>query len=278
MAIAPSAWWQQVFNRVDRALELPTEARAADVARAHAEDPELGAAVEALLNDAEAAHYFESPAAEFAAPYLACVSGDERAATPGSRVGPYRLLRQIGAGGMGTVYLAERADRQYEKRVALKLISAYRGGSERAVRRFIEERQILAALDHPNIAHLLEGGVTDEGLPWFAMEYVEGTPIDQYCSERNLTIERRLVLFCDVCAAVQYAHRNLVVHRDLKPANILVTADGSVKLLDFGIAKLLSPDGPDGPAALTLTGERLLTPLYASPEQVRGDPISTASD
>jgi serine/threonine-protein kinase len=194
-------------------------------------------------------------------------------------VGAYRILRELGRGGMGTVYLAERADNQYRKRVALKVLPGWSAANERLVRRFVEERQILAALDHPDIARLFDGGVSSEGLPWFAMEYVEGAPIDRYCDERRLPIEERLELFCRVCAAVQYAHRNLVVHRDLKPANILVTPEGRVKLLDFGIAKLLASDGADASAAsLTMTGERLMTPLYASPEQVRGNPITTASD
>jgi tetratricopeptide (TPR) repeat protein len=179
---------------------------------------------------------------------------------------------------MGTVYLAERADDQYKKRVALKLLRARSARDEHGIRRFREERQILAALDHSDIARLLDGGVTADGLPWFAMEYVEGVPIDRYCDERRLSVETRLELFCRVCAAVQYAHRNLVVHRDLKPANILVTADGGVKLLDFGIAKLLVDSAAGVPASLTATGERLMTPLYASPEQLRGDSVSTASD
>ena len=215
---------------------------------------------------------------EFAAPLLANLPADLDPSAAGSPIGPYRILQEIGHGGMGTVYLAERADNQYQKIVALKLLRGWSAGDERLVRRFLEERQILAGLDHPDIARLFDGGVTPDGLPWFAMEYVEGVPIDRYCDERRLPIEGRLELFCRVCAAVQYAHRNLVVHRDLKPANILVTADGGVKLLDFGIAKLLGGDGPDAAASLTATGERLMTPLYASPGQIRGDPISTASD
>jgi serine/threonine-protein kinase len=175
---------------------------------------------------------------------------------------------------MGAVYVAERADDQYRKRVALKLIR--RGLDEpHLVRRFLEERQILASLDHPNIARLLDGGVSDEGLPWFAMEYVEGLPIDRYCDAHRLPIDRRLRLFIDVCEAVQYAHRNLVVHRDLKPSNVLVTEAGEVKLLDFGIARLLEGGEAMG---LTQTGLRLMTPEYASPEQVRGERVSTASD
>ncbi|MDP9206684.1 MAG: tetratricopeptide repeat protein, partial [Gemmatimonadota bacterium] len=174
--------------------------------------------------------------------------------------------------------MAERSDDQYQKRVALKVLPlpSWRAGDDRPIQRFLEERQILAALEHPGIAGLVDGGVTPEGLPWFAMELVDGVKIDRYCDEHSLSVEDRLELFCQVCAAVQYAHRNLVVHRDLKPANILVTADGRIRLLDFGIAKLIG--GDTAATDLAASGERLLTPLYASPEQIRGEPTSTASD
>jgi eukaryotic-like serine/threonine-protein kinase len=194
----------------------------------------------------------------------------------GRTVGPYRIMRELGRGGMGAVYLAERED-QFRKRVAIKVLPPGMGTRE-SVWRFLEERQILASLDHRGIARLLDGGVTEDGLPYYVMEYVEGTPIDAFCDAQRLTIDERLRLFCEVCEAVQYAHRNLVVHRDLKPGNILVTAaDGQIKLLDFGIAKLL---GPGRIADITLTGPgaRPMTPEYASPEQVLGRPISTASD
>lgn len=263
-------------------LERSREERAAYVEDAAGGDAALRDAVAALLADADAATFFESPALEFAAPFLAELPPDRPAdldpAAAGSPIGPYRILREIGHGGMGTIYLAERADRQYEKTVALKLLRGWSAANEHLVRRFLEERQILAALDHPDIARLLDGGVTPDGLPWFAMEYVDGVPIDRYCDERRLSIESRLELFCRTCAAVQYAHRNLVVHRDLKPANILVTAEGGVKLLDFGIAKLLGTDAVDASASLTVTGERVMTLQYASPEQIRGDPITTACD
>jgi len=230
-----------------------------------------------LLANADAVTFLDSPAAEFAAPFFGEALLGVEGTPDGFQIGAYRILREIGHGGMGTVYLAERADNQYQKRVAVKLLPRWSATNERLVRRFVDERQILAALDHPDIARLLDGGVTADGLPWFAMEYVDGVPIDVYCSQQGLTIERRLELFCRVCAAVQYAHRNLIVHRDLKPANILVTTDGGVKLLDFGIAKLLV-EGAEAPVALTLTAERMMTPLYASPEQLRGEPISTLSD
>ncbi|NNF59162.1 MAG: serine/threonine protein kinase, partial [Rhodothermaceae bacterium] len=192
----------------------------------------------------------------------------------GEQVGPYRIEREIGMGGMGTVYRAERHDGQFEQTVALKLIK--RGmDSEAVVQRFQAERQLLARLEHPHIARLLDGGLHADGRPYFCMEYVEGEPITAYCDARALPVEARLRLFEDVCAAVRYAHQNLVVHRDLKPSNILVTTEGTVKLLDFGIAKLLD-DEADG--LLTRTGERVLTPAYAAPEQVRGAPVTTATD
>ena len=192
----------------------------------------------------------------------------------GERLGAYRLVRRVGRGGMADVYLAERADGQFERRVAVKLLR--RGlDTDDIVRRFLAERQILSSLSHPNIAHVLDGGVTSGGLPYFVMEYVEGTPIDVWCDRHGADLRERLRLFCDVGRAVHHAHRSLVVHRDLKPSNILVDESGTVKLLDFGIAKLLA-DEAGGEA--TRTGMRAMTPAYASPEQVRGDPITTASD
>ena len=195
------------------------------------------------------------------------------ATAEGTRIGPYRIVGEAGHGGMGTVYLAER-DEPYHQRVALKLVRGAVSLDDHLVRRFIEERQILASLEHPRIARLLDGGITAEGLPWFALEYIEGIPIDRYVEQHRSPIEARIELFLAVCDAVQYAHRHLVVHRDLKPSNILVTADGQVKLLDFGIAKLVA----GGQHAETRTGLRLMTPEYASPEQVRGEPVTVASD
>src|SRR6516164_3800588 len=177
---------------------------------------------------------------------------------------------------MGKVYLAARADDAYQQQVAIKLMRADFGHGEAMMVRFSTERQILANLNHPNIARLLDGGMTAEGLPYLVMEYVKGVPLDEYCRQGRIRIERRLQLFCTVCAAVEYAHKNLVVHRDIKPANILVTAEGVPKLLDFGIAKLL--DGELGNRGLTQADERLMTPDYASPEQLRGEPITTATD
>ena len=196
----------------------------------------------------------------------------------GRRIGPYRIVRTIGQGGMGAVYLAERADEQYRGRVAIKLGNAL-FATPLAIERLRAERQILASLEHPNIARLLDGGTTAEGMPYLIMEYIEGVAIDVYCDQRRLSVRERLELFRDVCSAVHYAHQRLVVHRDLKPSNILVTSDGRAKLLDFGIAKLL--DEADDAAAIaqrTVAEQRMLSPAFASPEHITGQPITTASD
>ena len=197
---------------------------------------------------------------------------------PGDAIGPYRIVRLIGSGGMGMVYLAERADGEFSQQVALKIIR--RGmNSEEILRRFKAERQILAGLNHPNIARLFDGGITAGGLPYFTLEYIEGHPIDYHCDENKLSLEKRLELFLTVCDAVEYAQRNLIVHRDLKPGNILVTTASEIKLLDFGIAKLLSGgDQTEMYADMTKTGVRMMTPRYASPEQILGKSVTTASD
>jgi serine/threonine-protein kinase len=236
----------------------------------------MRAEIEALLRSHdEAAGYFDALGAEVARRGLLEV---EAASREQIRIDNYRTLQVIGHGGMGTVFLAERADGQYDHRVALKLI---RLGidSDAAVRRFLAERQIVARLDHPNIARLLDGGVTGEGRPYFVMEYVAGRPITDHCDESRLSIEARLRLFLALGGAVQYAHGHLVVHRDLKPGNVLVTADGQVKLLDFGIAKLLEGDREAGDVSLlTRTRERVLTPAHAAPEQILGEAVTTAVD
>ena len=219
----------------------------------------------------EGLRFLESPAIAFVSPIIAA-SGDGTG-MDGRVVGPYRIVRELARGGMGAVYLAERCDGQFEHRVALKLIK--RGmDSDEILRRFLAERQILARLNHPHIARFYDGGVTAEGQPWFAMEYVPGRPLTRHCEERRLGVAERLRLFQDVCDAVRYAHQNLVVHRDLKPSNILVSEAGEVKLLDFGIAKLLE----SGDDQLTRTELRALTPEYAAPEQLRGEPVTTATD
>src|SRR5262245_28756322 len=193
------------------------------------------------------------------------------------RVGPYRLIREIGRGGMGTVLLAVRSDDAFQKRVAIKVLR--RGmDTDAIVGRFRHERQILASLEHPHIASLLDGGTTDDGLPYFVMEYVDGQLVTDYCDAKALDTTSRLELFRKICAAVQHAHQNLVIHRDIKPANVLVTSDGTPKLLDFGIAKLLNPDPGVQTLAATIAGSPLMTPEYASPEQVRGETVTTATD
>ena len=263
--------WQRVKQLFNQALELTTTEREAALARADREDPALRAEVEALLAADEAAvNPLENPVSELTARLL--THGAD--AQIGRRIGRHRLQREIGRGGMGTVYLAVRDDGQYQEQVAIKLIQ--RGmDTDAIIDRFLTERQILADLDHPNIARLLDGGITDNGLPYFVMEYIEGVPIDVYCDTHRLTITQRLKLFQAVCAAVHAAHRRLIVHCDLKPTNILVTEDGATKLVDFGVAKLLDPErDPDAPTG----ADRLLTPGYASPEQIRGEPLSTASD
>ncbi len=194
----------------------------------------------------------------------------------GRRVGPYRLVKKLAAGGMGAVYVAERADQQYEKQVAIKVV---RPGmdTENILQRFLQERQVLAALDHPNIARMLDGGTTPEGMPYLVMEYVDGgVPIDTYCDQKRLDVRQRLELFRTVCNALQYAHQNLIVHRDIKPQNILVTPDGTAKLLDFGIAKQLDPAAHRG-TELTVDSAPM-TPEYASPEQVKNEPVTTSTD
>jgi len=198
-------------------------------------------------------------------------------ANHGRRIGAYRVLRELGRGGMGVVYLAERDDGQYQQRVAVKLLRAS-PDAEELRRRFLAERQILASLKHRGIAQLIDGGVTDGQLPFLVMEYVDGVPITTYCDRRKLGIDARLELFHDVCSAVHYAHQNLIIHRDIKPGNILVSPDGGVKLLDFGIAKLLNPALGPADQPLTRTELRAMTPEYASPEQVRGEVVTTASD
>ncbi|MCA9297760.1 MAG: serine/threonine protein kinase, partial [Phycisphaerales bacterium] len=189
----------------------------------------------------------------------------------GRQIGAYEIKEKIGVGGSGTVFRADRVD-DFRQRVAIKII---RSGltSEEIVRRFKTERRVLANLQNEHIARLIDAGVTSEGLPYLVMEFVDGEPIDEYCRRARLSVEDRLKLFCDVCAGVHAAHRNLVVHRDLKPSNILVTSDGVVKLVDFGIAKILEPD-----AERTVTEQRMLTPRYASPEQITGRAVTTASD
>ena len=259
------------------ALERPERERPTFVAGACGGDETLLHEVESLLAaHAGAGEFLEESG--LAATGAADVVAAAQAALPGAagrRIGPYRILRELGHGGMGVVYLAERADAAFEKQVAIKVV---RGGFAGAslMQRFREERRILATLEHPNIARLLDGGATEDGLPYLVMEYVDGIPLDEYSQARALSVAQRLLLFRQVCAAVQYAHQRLVIHRDLKARNILVTPDGTPKLLDFGIAKLLEPGL--APEEQTRTGFRALTLEGASPEQARGEPLTVTSD
>jgi eukaryotic-like serine/threonine-protein kinase len=265
------------FRRVDAifdaVLDVPAGEQTAFVERACGGDTEMRADVLGLLQAYHASGAFlESPAIELGAPLLEGSPLGTARELPG-RIGAFRVVREIGHGGMGDVFLAERADGQFKQSVAIKLI---RSGASALVPRFLEERRILALLQHPGIARLIDGGITEDGLPYFAMEFIEGEPIDRYCADRKLPLERRLELFADVCDAVSYAHQHLVIHRDLKPSNILVTPEGQVKLLDFGIAKLLQVR--EASDDTTRTDFRIMTPEFASPEQVRGEPVSTATD
>jgi len=266
--------WQQIDQLLEAALELPADQRAAFLESSCNGDVTLRREVEQLLAvDENVEDFLEAAPAEAMAEVL-----DAKLASSlvGSRVGPYQILRELGRGGMGIVCLAERTDQQYRQQVAIKLLWPGVNQAE-IIRRFRRERQILANLHHPNIAQLFDGGTTEDGRPYFVMEHVTGKPITEYCRARQLTIAERLTLFQQVCSAVQYAHQNLVIHRDLKPGNILVTEDGTVKLLDFGIAKLLDPER-HGLTAQPTTNALMMTPEYASPEQMRGQPVSTASD
>jgi len=272
---SPAERFHRIGRIFDAALELPPASRAAFIDENAADEPELAAEVRRLLASHERSKDF------LAAPALGLF--DEGAQLlPGAppapeQVGPFRVVRTLGRGGMGVVYLGERDDGQFRQRVALKLIR-HGGAPEELVHRFVEERRILALLEHPGIARLVDGGLTVDRLPWFAMEFVDGEPLDAYCDARGLPLSVRLDLLCTVCEIVQYAHQHLVVHRDLKPSNILVTAEGQLKLLDFGIAKLLDPPGGGGTGLETRAGILPMTPEYAAPEQMRGEPVSTATD
>ena len=270
---------KKVQELFEAALGQEPELRSAFLAEACANDSALLSEVESLLQWNEEAPGFH------AVPALARSTGEtlilqRKEQTCGQvnlPIGAYALRSEIGRGGMGTVWLAERVDGEFRKTVAIKLIN--RGmDTDEIVSRFRNEREILAALEHPSIARMLDGGTTADGLPYFVMEYIEGEAITEHCANRQLPLEERLRLFCLVCLAVQYAHQNLVVHRDLKPSNILVTPQGAVKLLDFGIAKLLHPQIAEQVGEQTATVVRPFTPAYASPEQIRGERVTTASD
>lgn len=258
--------WKQIKAALADAMELASESREEFVSSL---DPEVGAQVRRYLRVVTDARGFIATPALIDRGFV-----DQNTHHP-AQVDDFRILRPIGSGGMGTVYLAEHAGDGFKQLVAIKLIK--RGMDTSAVlKRFLMERRILAQLDHPNIARMLDGGSTEDGLPYFVMEYVEGDEIRTYANANNVGLEERLELFRTVCSAVSSAHQKLVIHRDIKPTNILVTKDGEPKLLDFGIAKLISPDWNRDEA--TLTQFRVLTPEYASPEQVDGSAVSTATD
>ncbi len=265
--------WRKIESIFQTVIEKPKADRQQMLTQYCGDDAELRREVEALLSEDESDDFLQAPIKDVARS-LPMSDADNYI---GRKIGPYNLVKLLGQGGMGAVYLAERADAEYYRQVALKIVK--RGmDSSFVLKRFRIERQILATLEHPNIAQLLDGGSTDDGLPYFVMEYVQGQPLTEYCNAHQLSLVERLKLFLPVCAAVQHAHQKLIVHRDLKPSNILVTSEGVPKLLDFGIAKLLDPALSPTPLTRTQTSMRLMTPDYASPEQVRGLPITAASD
>ena len=251
-------------------LDLPTEKRADFLAREP--DAEILSEVEKLLAAHENADGFIDK------PILVqqgAVEDSEKDSFIGRQIENYLISEKIGVGGMGAVYLAERLNSDFKQKVALKIIR--RGmDSDAILKRFATERRILSTLKHPNIAPLLDGGISSEGLPFFVMEFVEGLPLNQFCAEKNLDLEARLKIFRQICSAVDYAHKNLIVHRDLKPSNVIVTEDGTPKLLDFGIAKVL--ENEDSETTVTMTREKIFTPEYASPEQITGKNVTTATD
>src|SRR6266480_2342214 len=262
--------WQQIKTVLCDALELEAQsAREAYLIAACGSDVDLRREVESLLEP------FPDQVEAFADNLRATLGHRVWTEPTGQRLGAYRIVSEIGRGGMGSVYLAERADGQFEKTVAIKLLK--RGiDTEEILKRFQAERQILARLEHPNIARLIDAGTTDDGLPYFIMEHVDGAPVTRLVREKGLPLPDRLELFLKICSAVEFAHQNGVVHRDLKPSNILVTAAGEPKLLDFGIAKLTAHNGSDD--EVTSVDQRRLTASYASPEQAAGEPVTYHSD
>ena len=266
--VGASRTWDRINALFHEALDLDPDAREALLARTAEKDPDLALEVRSLIaSHEEAGAFLETPAG---LPLL-------KSMAPGDRLGPYRIIEEIGRGGMGVVYRAVRDDEHFRKEVAIKVIDPMMRSGE-ILKRFRAERQILAMLDHPHIARLIDGGTAPDGSPYLVMEHVSGKPLLQYCNEHRLGVDDRLQLFLTVCDAVQFAHQRLVVHRDLKSDNVLVMEDGSPRLLDFGIAKLMSHEAGGAPATITAPAARMLTPDYASPEQIRGEPVTVASD
>src|SRR5215471_9101117 len=268
--------WDRLKAILGEALEQDSSAaRIALVERRCGEDMDLLEEAESLLVEAEALLRERTDSFEDCARNAASTFWQEEPQRGGQHIGAYVVVRELGHGGMGTVFLAERADGQFEKQVAIKILNRAADTAE-ILRRFRAERQILARLDHPNIARLLDAGTTDDGLPYFIMDYIVGAPVTRFAIAQKLSTRQRLELFLKICTAVEFAHRNLVVHRDIKPSNILANAEGEPKLLDFGIAKLLAKD--EDAARWTSEAQQPLTPICASPEQAKGDPITVATD
>ena len=267
--------WQKITELLEAALDLEPAERLGFCAAIGAKSPELRSEVESLLAiEIESENFLASPNVAFSTALF--VDDDAPDALLGQQIGNYRIVREIGFGGMGAVYLATRSDGKFEQTVAVKMLK--RELNTAAIRRrFQHEQQILAALEHPNIARLLDTGRSSDGVPYLVMEFVAGEPVNEFCERENLNLTEKLKVFRTICAAVIFAHQNLIVHRDLKPSNILVTKDGTPKLLDFGIAKLLNPEDADSNAH-TVTDLGAMTPEYASPEQIRGETVTTASD
>src|SRR5271165_6926022 len=265
--------WNRIEEIFQSALERPPSERSKYVAQACGDDAELRLEIESLLANDNATTAIDSVLADD----LRVLVQTSDTAEIGLRVGPYRLVRELDSGGMGVVYLGVRSDDQYFQVVAVKMI---RKGLESPalVQRFRTERQILATLTHPNIGTILDGGETEDGRPYIVMEYVEGQPITLASETRSLSIRQRVELFRSVCSAVHYAHQKLVIHRDIKPSNVLVTPAGVVKLIDFGISKPLAPELIPGEHPPTEGGQRLMTSDYASPEQILGQKLTTATD
>ncbi len=267
--------WERMKELFNEVVDCPPRARESLLNARCGENELLRNAVWSLIESFEkAGSFIDIP------PGMNAFSGlmeNGEILAPEQRIGPYQIVRELGSGGMGAVYLAKRVDEQFHKLVAIKIVKPTFWNTV-VFQQFRKERHILAGLEHPNIARVLDGGTTSEGLPFLVMEYIEGTSIDTFCNQHKLSIRERLQLFLKICAAVQSAHQKLVVHRDLKPGNILVTAEGEPKLLDFGIAKLLDPNAWDVSLEQTQTGLRMMTPRYASPEQIRGEAVTTATD
>jgi eukaryotic-like serine/threonine-protein kinase len=259
--------WKQIKEIFDEAVELPSVERAQYLESVCQGDLDLREAVEKMLviDDESSTFLEESP--------LEILEKSNQEELTNQHLGSYKLLKEIGRGGMGAVFLAERNDKEFEKKVAIKIVK--RGmDTDDILRRFRHERQILASLEHPNIARMIDGGTTKDGLPYFVMEYIEGADIISYSDSNSLTINERLKLFGEVCKAVQFAHQNLIIHRDLKPSNIIISQNGTPKLLDFGISKILNSTDEKG----TVTSLGIMTPAYASPEQANGKNVTTGTD